>query len=133
MEIRQVTSQASETLEEFYRHSLELSHEARHDGGGRMQQCMLDLLRELHAEGPSPLVWGSTSILRLGLHAIDDWKSPTLAFISPSVGGGWYVSCTLPPELQPWPDAEVTGYTEDLAEAIRRVKLGCQWGGLEFR
>jgi hypothetical protein len=91
---------------------------------------MLDLLAELAADGPEPVVWGLTSICNLGLHAADDWQSPTLVWVNPTSAGTWHISCALPVARCPWPEAMVTGYTEQLAEAVRRVRLGLQWAGL---
>ena len=60
----------------------------------------------------------------------DDWQSPTLVLIQGTGMGTWHISCALPTDEQPWPDAMVTGYTDQLAEAKRRVCLGLEWAGL---
>ena len=127
MEIRRVTSQGSETLDEFY---LNLVDNSQRPNQRRLPQCMLDLLDALRADGPEPVVWGLTSMARLRLHATNDWRARTLVFISPNADGSWNIDCALPPDRCPWPDAAVTGHTEELAEAVRRVHLGLQWAGL---
>ena len=127
VEIRRMTCQGPQTLVEFYRGMLE----TRERGSERfLPESMLALLYELTADGAEPLVWGLTSVCRLGLHAIDDWQSPTLVFIEPTSLGTWHITCALPADQQPWPDATVHGYTEQLPEAVRRVRLGLQWAGL---
>lgn len=127
MEVRRISNQGPQTVVEFYRELFELWAQER---DRKLPQCMLDLLRELTSDGPAPLVWGVTSHERLALHATDDWKAPTLVFIAPHSDGSWHIECSLPPELQPWPEAIVTGHTSELSEAVRRVHLGLKWAGL---
>jgi len=127
VDVRRITSQGPQTLVGFYR---EVIDTRERESERRLPRCMLDLLRELAADGPEPVVWGLTSACRLGLHATDDWQSRTLVFIEPTLAGTWHIHCALPADRCPWPDAVVTGYTEDLAEAVRRVRLGLQWAGL---
>src|SRR5689334_22297145 len=121
MLIRRITSQGPETLEQRYQRAIDTSQQ---DTERRPAQGMLNLIKELQEDGPDPLVWGLTSIIRLSLHAVDDWKSPALVIIDPTMGGGWRISCVMPRELQPWPEAIISGNTDDLAEAVRRVRLG---------
>jgi hypothetical protein len=130
MEIRRVINQGSQTPVEFY---LELS-DVLAKGSARKHpskqaRCMLDLLRELTADGSDLVLWGMTSHEALHLVA-DGTKSHTLVSIYPTTAGTWHISCSLPDNLCPWPEAVVTGYTEELAEAVRRVRLGLRWAGL---
>ena len=126
MEVRRVTSQGPQSVEDFYRERLALS---RREVDRWLPQCMLDLLRELADGDPELVVWGMTSHDLLDLSAADQTSRPA-ASVCPTSAGGWHVTCALPPDLCPWPEAEVTGYTEQLAEAVRRVRLGLWWAGL---
>jgi hypothetical protein len=127
VEIRRITSQGPQTLEDFYRELVESRERVTERW---LPQSMLDLLRELRADGPEPVVWGLTSLDRLGLHESDDWQSRSVVFIEPTSAGSWHIHCALPPDQCPWPEAVVTGYTEELAEALRRIRLGLEWAGL---
>jgi hypothetical protein len=127
VEVRRVTCQGPQTVEEFYR---EMAATRVVDRERRQPRFMLDLLRELSADGPGPVVWGLTSHERLALLAADDWDSRTLVLIEPTPAGTWQIQCALPADRAPWPEAVVWGYTEELAEAVRRVRLGLEWAGL---
>jgi hypothetical protein len=127
VEVRRITVQGPETVADFY-------HAMAEQGGSerdrRLPLRMLALLQQLTAGGGGPVVLGLTSHERLALKLADDWQSPTLVFIEPTVGGAWWVECAMPADRCPWPGAVVRGYTEDPAEAARRVRLGLRWAGL---
>jgi hypothetical protein len=129
VEVRRITSQGPQTVEDFYRELLTLS-QRRADKC--LPQCMLDLLHALAKDDPELVVWGMTSHTQLALSATDQTSRPAVS-ISPTSAGGWYINCVLPLELRPWPEAEVTGYTEQLSEAVRRVHLGLWCAGLLWR
>lgn len=118
MEIRRVTSQGRTSLEERYA-EWGMPH-------------LVELLRYLR-EQPGGLFWGLTSLNRLGIREVDDWRADSVVEIDPTQTG-FRIYYQLPPETCAPPGAYVKATTDDVAQAGRMVleRLGgCE--GWRFR
>lgn len=120
MEIHRITAQRR-PLDDFYR---ELAAPGPENGYSKIGSRMLELLGRLRTvEGPS--VWAVTSHAWLNLVPGDDYRLPTLVSICSD--GDWFVlEYRMPPDEAPWPDAYITGRTNDLERAVEMIRFGLQ-------
>ena len=120
MQIRRVTAQGSESLEEFYLRAAEQPPYQRTAG------LMLALLKELRAPPNGDIVWAATSGTDLLLLSRDDSHAPALVTIQAKTR--WYfIEAPLPASARPWPDAWVKGHTDDVASAIQMIRKAVGW------
>ncbi len=133
MEITRVSSQGSETLEEFY-------EDGMLRGGlvqGKKSSAMLKLLDHLCHHVAGPRLFGVTSHFSLNLVSDDDDYLPTIVHIDAQHvfvdddNYGYYIAYSMRPEDAPWPDAKVSGYARDvqtagvmISEALKRSAHG---------
>ena len=122
MQIRRISTQGPEPLEQFY------SRLAGDPVTANTGKLMLSLLGQLQSEGPDVVVWAMTSNADLILLLKDDYRSRAFANIQARTR--WYfIECSMPERLQPWPDAWVKGHVENVQQASRMLHTGLGWCG----
>lgn len=119
MEIRQITAQNQESLEDFYKGFEKLGEQNHFSGVG---SHMLGLVRSLRVfDGPS--VWAVTSHADLNFVTGDDYRLPILASVR-SDGRVFYIEYRMAADDAPWPAAYVTGRTGDVNRACEMIVFG---------
>ncbi len=124
MEVRPITAQSEEPLEDFYG---QMASDPRTTPDfAEVGRRMLELLHLLSAiDGPP--VWAMTSHARLLLVAGDDYRQPSLVVIR---GGGlgeafsFGIEYAVPDSEAPWPGARMLLGTRDTREACEMVAYG---------
>ena len=120
MQIRRISSQGPESLEQFF------SRMADDPATANTGKLMLSLLGRLQSEGPDVVVWAMATQTDLVLLLKDDARSRSFASIQARTR--WYfIECAMSEQLQPWPDAWVKGRADDAQQASRMLHLGLGW------
>ena len=126
MQIRRISSQGPEPLEQFYS---QLADDPTTSSTGKL---MLSLLGRLQSEGPDVVVWAMTSQTDLVLLLKDDARSRSFANIQARTR--WYfIECAMSERFQPWPDAWVKGRADDAQQASRMLHIALGWCGTSSR
>ena len=126
MQIRRISTQGPEPLEQFY------SRLADDPVTANTGKLMLSLLAQLQSEGPDVVVWAMTSQTNLILLLKDDARSRSFASIEARTR--WYfIECEMPERLRPWPDAWVKGRADNVQQASRMLHTGLGWCGAASR
>ncbi len=120
MEIRRISSQASESLGQFY------TRMATTSIGAKTGTAMLKLIDSLNSQPPDRIVWASASETDLMLLLSDDVRGR--AFANVRAQGPWYfIECAMAKNSAPWPEAWVKGHTCDLQKACGMIVSGWRW------